>query len=460
MKAADPARPFALHAVMLVLCFCISIAGVQAGAHPNRPARVEAGSVPELEAKRAQLFKVMMDDPSDLDAAFEYAALSSQLGDLEGAIATLERMLIFAPGLPRLQLELGVLYFRLGAYGTAKTYFDAALAAPGVPKEVVEKVQRYQLAAERKAGTSAITGAFGAGVQYQTNANNGPADATVTLNGLNYLLSRNARATPDVNAYLTGDLEGLFDLPEQGVMLRSVIRSYAAIQRTRGDLSFGYAEMHLGPSIDLNRFEWQGATLDLYGIAGGGLLAGFPLMTSAGAGALLTLGADDIFSYGLRGEYRTQTFYNSLANPNLSLSSGTLYDGLATITYRPMPGLEIRAGILGALFEAQAAFNAYRQAGGLAGLSYEFASPVSALPGFWNVVATTQLSYRQYDGPDPMISQASQVTTTWTNTLTATLPRSDVWAAIAQAGYQQAVSNYAISRFQNFSVSLGVKRGF
>ena len=41
----------------------------------------------------------MLQDPSNLDVAFEYASLSSQVGDYEAAISTLERMLIFAPKL-------------------------------------------------------------------------------------------------------------------------------------------------------------------------------------------------------------------------------------------------------------------------------------------------------------------------------------------------------------------------
>jgi len=75
----------------------------------NVPPRNGAANLEQLEARRQVLFRQVLADPSNLDASFEYAALSSQVGDLEGAIATLERMLIFAPGLPRLQLELGVL---------------------------------------------------------------------------------------------------------------------------------------------------------------------------------------------------------------------------------------------------------------------------------------------------------------------------------------------------------------
>jgi hypothetical protein len=38
-------------------------------------------------------------------------------------------MLIYAPNTPRLQLELGVLYYRIGAYEVAPSYFAACQSA-------------------------------------------------------------------------------------------------------------------------------------------------------------------------------------------------------------------------------------------------------------------------------------------------------------------------------------------
>ena len=63
----------------------------------------------------------MLQDPSNLDVAVEYASLSSQVGDYEAAVSTLERMLIFAPNTPRLRLELGILYYRLGSYEVSRS---------------------------------------------------------------------------------------------------------------------------------------------------------------------------------------------------------------------------------------------------------------------------------------------------------------------------------------------------
>src|SRR5215470_12537656 len=87
----------------------------------------------DSDSRREALLKQMIARPNDLDLAFEYAKLSAEAGDYEGAISTLERMLIYAPNTPRLQLELGVLYYRIGAYEVARSYFAQALANPKVP---------------------------------------------------------------------------------------------------------------------------------------------------------------------------------------------------------------------------------------------------------------------------------------------------------------------------------------
>jgi cytochrome c-type biogenesis protein CcmH/NrfG len=78
------------------------------GALPLFAAPDAGVTAPDIEARRQALLQQMLQDPSNLDVAFEYASLSSQVGDYEAAISTLERMLIFAPNTPRLQLELGI----------------------------------------------------------------------------------------------------------------------------------------------------------------------------------------------------------------------------------------------------------------------------------------------------------------------------------------------------------------
>src|SRR5262245_54283930 len=86
-----------------------------------------------LKNEQQALFDRTLKEPANLDVAFRYAEVSTKLGDFEAAIGALERMLFFNSNLPRVRLELGVLYFRLGSYDMAKNYFTYAIADPAAP---------------------------------------------------------------------------------------------------------------------------------------------------------------------------------------------------------------------------------------------------------------------------------------------------------------------------------------
>src|SRR5690349_22016486 len=95
-----------------------------------------------LIAEQDQLFQRMLREPGNLDVAFAYAAVSAKLGDNEAAATALERMLLFNPNLPRIDLELGALYFRMGSFDLARDYFSKALA-PNAPPDVRTPASGY-----------------------------------------------------------------------------------------------------------------------------------------------------------------------------------------------------------------------------------------------------------------------------------------------------------------------------
>ena len=86
----------------------------------------------EVKQQYDAAFKETLVKPADLDVLFRFATLAAQTGDLEGAISALERMLLIEPDLPRVRLELGVLYYRLASYEVARTYFEGDV--PGLDR--------------------------------------------------------------------------------------------------------------------------------------------------------------------------------------------------------------------------------------------------------------------------------------------------------------------------------------
>jgi tetratricopeptide (TPR) repeat protein len=110
-----------------------------------------------LEARKDALFQQMLRDPANLDVTFAYADVSTRLGDYEAAVSALERMLLFNSDLPRVQLGLGALYFRMGSFDLAHDYFEKA-ATGNPPPEVHEKVDQYLAEIEKSQSRLHLSG--------------------------------------------------------------------------------------------------------------------------------------------------------------------------------------------------------------------------------------------------------------------------------------------------------------
>src|SRR4029450_11994416 len=101
---------------LLIAALAGALASVQ-------PGLAQSSTTTSLKTEQQALFDRTLKEPTNLDVAFRYAEVSTKLNDFEAAIGALERMLFFNASLPRVKLELGVLYFRLGSFEMAKNYF-------------------------------------------------------------------------------------------------------------------------------------------------------------------------------------------------------------------------------------------------------------------------------------------------------------------------------------------------
>ena len=227
----------------------LALLGVAAGSQAQTtPAPDEA----QLRAEADVLFKHMLVKPNDLDATFKYAEIETKLGEYEAAIGALERMLFYNQNLPRVKLELGLLYFRLRSYETARSYFNAAIASPDTPQDVRDRVATFLAAIDR--GVSDNQFAFFAqlGMRYQTNANAGPNSQVVLALGQDAVLSSQFRRTPDWNVFGLSSLHHFYDFNNQrGDGWESDLTLYYAKQFKVHRLDLALGELDTGPRIAL-----------------------------------------------------------------------------------------------------------------------------------------------------------------------------------------------------------------
>jgi len=126
---------------------------------PTAPSSQQTGPVgapslkmpsPELRAAYDQAFQLSMQNPSDPPTLAKFAELAIQVGDMEGAISALERLLLIDGEQADVKLELGVLYYRVGSVDTARMYLEAARTSRQASPEVKERAETYLKAMARK----------------------------------------------------------------------------------------------------------------------------------------------------------------------------------------------------------------------------------------------------------------------------------------------------------------------
>ncbi len=416
--------------------------------------------VASLQSKRTALFQRMLDKPDDLDAAFEYAALSVQVGDLEAAVSTLERMLIFAPGLPRLQLELGVLYYRLAAFETARSYFESAVSGPDVPDEVRTKVDQYLSGIDKAGETTRFTGQIRTGIRYQSNANRAPTGNIVLLNGIPFNLDPAAQGAADGNVYAAGVFHMSHKLASQGDTIEADLVTYGSKQFEREELDLALAEVTIGPAFDLARFGWDNAALGVYGIGSVVYLDGHFYSAGGGAGTRLVLQPSPGFSWITALEYRYRDYHDSSVAPTADYRDGSEVRAFTTASYVVSPTMILTANAYVQHSDADRGYLAYTETGFSAGPSFAFASPFGD-GASWIFSPGAGFVYRKYDDPDPMVDP-DEAEHDWELFVGAdlTIPLKQNWALLAETEYRDSSSNYDTRDFDNFSVTLSLVKSF
>jgi hypothetical protein len=266
----------------------------------------------------------MLKDPSNLEVSFRYAELATLRGDYEAAIGALERMLLYNANLPRVRIELGALYFRLGSYAMARSYFEAALAS-GLPPETRAKVELFLAEIKRRTAPDQFAAFTWAGMRYQTNATVGPSSTLIRVLGEDLTINGKFGKQPDWNAFTFTTVGYSRDLGNQrGDTIEAGLLTYYAKQVLADQFDLGIAELQVGPRFALFPETMTGASLKLYGIANMVGLGGSQYFSTLGAGASSRFQVGVFTVVEPSFEYRQRDFSNTVNFPTAALQTGQL----------------------------------------------------------------------------------------------------------------------------------------
>lgn len=426
----------------------------------------------QLQAQKEQLFQQTLRDPGNLDTAFAYADISAKLGDNEAAVSALERMLLFNPNLPRVQLELGALYFRMGSYDIARTYFERAAAA-NPPGEVQQRIDTYLAEISRLSAPQRFSGYALFGIQYQSDANIA-GSSSIAFPGVVVNLLPQFRKREDYFVFGTGSALYSYDLGDQAGNTLEIggtayINHYGSIER----LNLGLVEATAGPRFNFPEPLPSVRSLSLkpYLIVNDVTLGDDQYFHTMGVGGEATaLVWDDVRFKGVF-EFRQKWFQNAPTRP---LSTG--FDGSdklvslsisKPVTADPYSELSLEFDFLDqdtrTLPDPIVLLPYYsnKSYGGTAAYRIRYADPTGILR---QPVESNFFLYRSgafYAAPDPCCGVTSNRSDQrWRFGISQTLPITNDVAVVIQAQRDIVSSNVPLYHYTSNSVLAGAQIRF
>ncbi len=428
------------------------------------PAQAQSGPPvsPAAERQLIQGRNVSYDEvlrrPDDLELNYAYAQTQVRQGDLLGALATLERMLLVNPNQPKVRLLYAVVLYRLNAPTEAERELDTVMRYD-MPDGLRRELEYYRSETRRQQQATQFSMFARIGWTYDTNRNLVPLSGQ--LDGPNYVLQ-----APDevdsfgINATLRFDVE--HDLGwERRHRLIGAAALYTDNAFASSNLSYLVGELAGGVSLDFNPVElrilpyWRASTVggDLAQIAYGGL-ARMVYQTRIG------------WQFFLYFQGEQQNYYSLSDSPESGLYTGGQFWFGGGARY--LIDRHHRLTVSAAYTRKNATANFYAYDGVEAALEHGW------LMGGGAFLATRlAVAWDTYDGPDPVINpvQTRQDTifrirstfgipiVTLTGWDDAPRPIRD---AIVSLGieYTRAWSNQSLYDYQNFRVMLAIARRF
>jgi tetratricopeptide (TPR) repeat protein len=413
----------------------------------------------DLEQQYEAAFQEMLRQPANLDVLFKFASLATRTGDLEGAVSALERMLLINPNLPRVRLELGVLYYRLESYEIARSYLESALKSQALPPDVRGKAEQFMAEIEKRQNPSRFSGELFFGTRYQSNANLGPATSSVRLFGQTANLNQQALGTADWGFVSSAQFRHSYDLGLQDKStLESQLTTYANRQFNLSAANVSLIDFTTGPRFQAFRGIFEEVILKPFLSAGYIWVNDQPYYGSYGAGLeTAVLLADRLRNVSIF-SWRQQNYPNTSYLPANSLFTGTQYSAATTFQYQLTQIVSLYGFGNAQRYQTQQTISQNYMLGGVGGgMAVRFADPLfkSGLP--WSINLTVNQQWWQYDAADPIIDPGvvrQQADTIFNIVLS--IPFDDRTTFSISGGRFTRASNLPNFEFTNNNVMFGV----
>ena len=421
------------------------------------------GAASDAEQQYDAAFQEMLRKPADLEVLFKFATVAGQTGDLEGAVSALERMLLIDPNLPRVRLELGVLYYRMGSFEMSRTYLDSALKSPSLPSDVRSKAEQFLAEIEKRMSPSQFSGEVFLGFRYQSNANLGPSTSSVRLFGDVANLNQSATGQSDWGVVSSTVFRHTYDLGLQDKsVMETQLTAYANRQFQIAAANVSILDLTTGPRFQAFQGIFEDVSIKPFFTGGYIWVNDTPFYGAFGAG----LEAGVLLSDRLRNTslfvWRRQIHPNTWYIPTNNQFDGVEYSGNTTFSFQLNNLVMLFANGATQRFETdQTPWQNYQLWGIGGGMAFRFADPLfkSELP--WTITLSLNQQWWLYDAPDVTVdpTMVRQQMDTILNLVLA-VPFDDRTTFSVSGGRFSRAANIVNYEFVNNSIMFGVNWRF
>lgn len=442
-------RPVALCAIATTLILALALVASPAASD------TDLASKDALTAAQRDLYARLLERPDDPRLMFEYARISAQLENYEGAISTLERLLLFRPGDAGAQAELGALYFAIGSYAAAKLYFEQALSDPALSPDRRARIDEFLAEIERRTATHRYAGEVSLGLIYSTNASFGPdRDEFDAVDGGALRVSESE--TPDLGTRVRAALFHSYDL---GGPTEDRWDTEADLDgrwySDSGSLNFVSGAVRTGPRVSVDPRQ---AGLQLRPFVELGLFSADDRLTSSTAGGGLEARAALGDRWAASGELRA--VWRAFAEAENEDFDGLELRALAAARYTPTRDLAFRLIALAEREDAEIA-EGRSTAGGLqASVSLAYDSPLSVIDEKWRLDLNASAVYRRFDAPQEAVETGDRDQLDLTVGLTQRIQITDTVGVLAEIDYQVREASAEINEFDAITAGLSLSFRF
>ncbi|MBL8833281.1 MAG: hypothetical protein JNL71_12895 [Rhodospirillales bacterium] len=419
---------------------------------------------PRMAADVDAAFARMLADPGNPELTFAYATAAARAGNLEGAIASLERMLLADSGLARVRFELGILYYRIESYEAARGYFRTAREGGGLPADLDARAVEFLAEIDRRQSPHRFSGSVTIGARYQSNANSNNNSAFVripAIGGLNVTDSGSNRKR-DWNALAAVSLLHNYEWEQgSGDSLETALTLYGVRQASVKTVNTTLAEISTGPRLALPAGPFDSASMRPYLLAGFVTLDDNRYYHTGGGGLQLQTAFARAFEWTLGYETRNTNFRTDSTRSTARDEQGQGHAVSTSLTWNVTADDSVTAGLaLGRTF-ARSGYKSSAQVETSFSYARRIEAPFGLGAGPWALGTGVAREIVSYVGGDPNVDRRSRRNDReWRFTVSASVPVTTDLSFVLIGQHQTVRSSYEVNTYRNESLTAGLAWGF